>query len=182
MHDPRPSAHPWENRSRPAKASWKRAGFFCAPPNYIAAVLAYFAPVVKDQTLSAASGLPARSFTPPVPPLILASYRVRLASVADGSSVTVLPSGLSVTVAWTCAPVSVSTSVPLFASVAGSIDSEKLAVTLVVRDTFSAPSAGVTLVTVGTVVSTVNRGSNRPLFVCAVFRAAMGRERRWRSK
>src|SRR3954466_13517110 len=41
-------------------------------------------PVVNVQTLSAASGLPARSFTPLAPPLIVAVYVVFGARLAEG--------------------------------------------------------------------------------------------------
>ena len=48
------------------------------------------APVVNDQTKLLASALPARSFTPLAPPLIVAVYVVDAASAADGVSVATL--------------------------------------------------------------------------------------------
>ena len=48
------------------------------------------APVVNDQTKLLASALPARSFTPLAPPVIVAVYVVDAASATAGDSVAVL--------------------------------------------------------------------------------------------
>jgi hypothetical protein len=75
---------------------------------------------------------------------------VRLAKLADGSSVTVLPSELSVTVASTVAVDPDLTSVKVeVVTVALSISSEKVALTLVARLTSVYPLEGL-LLTAGT--------------------------------
>lgn len=92
------------------------------------------------------------------PPQREYSYFAFFASFApDGSNVTVLPSGFSVTlVTRTDAPVLVLSRVTVESeSVFESIGSEKVAVTSVLRSSFRAPSAGYTLATVGAAVSTL---------------------------
>ena len=76
----------------------RSTGFLCLPsPHHIPPAptlliaelpLIYLLPVVKDQTLLEARGLPALSLAPLVPPFTVAVYLVFAASDDDGFSVT----------------------------------------------------------------------------------------------
>ncbi|MDP8972057.1 MAG: hypothetical protein M3N45_02535 [Actinomycetota bacterium] len=84
---------------------------------------------------------------------------MRLAKLADGSNVTVLPSELSVTVAANGVVDPDLTNVTVeVVSVALAISSEKVAVTLVARLTPVCPLEGLLLLTVGGAVSDEDEG------------------------
>src|SRR5438128_7900925 len=113
------------------------------------------AAVVNDQVKFAASALPATSFArgSAVPPLTVAVYVFENASPKFGVSVAVGVSPPTDTEAATRAPVGSRSSNVVVLTVAGSIISLNVAVTLVETATPIAPPAGVTELTVGGVVS-----------------------------
>ena len=106
--------------------------------------------VVNDHVKSEARAFPALSLIPLAPERSVAVYVVEGCRAALGCSVAVDP--LAETVAATALAPSRSTKlVPV--TLAGAIGSLKVALTLVPRLTFTALSAGVTVETVGGVVS-----------------------------
>ena len=110
-------------------------------------------PVVNDHVKFAASGFPARSFTPDVPPFTVAVYVVELESVAFGRSVAVRVAPSYVTVEATTTFEGFLSSIVLVLTVAGSTASLNSTVRLADPATFVEPPAGETDVTVGGVVS-----------------------------
>jgi hypothetical protein len=109
--------------------------------------------VVKVQILSDASALPAASFTPVEPLLIVAVYGVPAARSAVGFNVATLVVLSYATAAATVVPVPVlNVNVP-DVIVEASMASENVPVTFVVTATPVAPPVGDVAVTVGAVVS-----------------------------
>ena len=109
--------------------------------------------VVNVQVASTASGFPAMSVTPPLPPLTLAVYVVEKARAEIGSRTAELVSASQVTPAATSwpPPSRSSTFVPF--TVPGAIGSLNRALTLVPTATPVASLAGIVEITVGGVVS-----------------------------
>src|SRR5581483_2068228 len=110
--------------------------------------------VVNVQTLSAGSGLPAGSVTPPGPPLTVAVKAAPAASAAAGVRTALREAASHVTVAATAAPVASASVYVVADSDAGATGSLKAARTAVAAAV--APLAGVTAVTAGGVVSIVH--------------------------
>ena len=108
--------------------------------------------VVKVHVLSAANALPAASFTPLEPPLIVAVYVVPAARSAVGFNVATLPVLLYVTAAGTVVVPAVNVNVA-DVTVEAFIASENVPVTFAATATPVAPAAGDVPVTVGAVVS-----------------------------
>src|SRR5688572_9334083 len=121
--------------------------------------------VVKVHVSSDASALPATSFTPSEPPLIVAVYVVPAARSASGFNVATLSVLLYATDAGTvvvpAVVPSVSVNVP-GVSVEVSIPSENVAVTSAVSATPVASAAGDVSVTSGAVVSASSSSSSPP--------------------
>jgi len=111
------------------------------------------AAVVNDQLKFPGMAFPARSFTPLLPPITTAVYKVEVASAAAGWNVAVALPALYATVPATCVfPVLDSWNV-LVLTVAGSTASLKVTDTAVVVLTLVAPLVGFTELTDGGVVS-----------------------------
>src|SRR5262245_7226341 len=110
--------------------------------------------VVKVHVRSAASGLPAKSFTPASPPFTTAVYLIPPLSGAVGSNVKIREFASGFTVVCVKSPdKSRSSTVELF-TVLRSIASLKVTITFANWLTFFAPSTGENDVTVGGVLST----------------------------
>jgi hypothetical protein len=109
--------------------------------------------VVKDETLLLASALPATSFTPALPPVIVAVYVVPPASGDEGVSSPTRNVASYETVAGTRTFAALRRTNVLVVIVAGFICSLNVARTVAARLTPVTPAIGVTPVSVGGVVS-----------------------------
>jgi hypothetical protein len=126
--------------------------------------------VVNDHVKSAASAFPAMSLIPPEPERSVAVYVVPGCRLELGCSVALDP--LLETVAAMAVPLPSRREKVVPFTLAAEIGSPKVALTLVPRLTFVAPLAGVTLATVGGVVSTARVVNDQLKFDASAFPAA----------